>query len=66
MWTLSADGTYPRTHTLPPPFDAVPPTTLSRAFPLHHTDAVQSHISSGAALLFELRFYVDVHEWVFY
>lgn len=55
VWTLSAHvasaRTRTHTHPLTPPFEAVPPTTLSRALPLHHTNAVQSHISNGAAAL---------------
>lgn len=38
-------------HVHTPLFDAVPPNTLSRALPLHHSDAVQNHFSNGVAAL---------------
>lgn len=57
-------GTY--SHILTPLFDAVPLTTLSRALPLHHSDAVQKHISNGVAALWTviLRWCVRALVWV--
>lgn len=40
-----------RTHTPHTLFDAVSPTTPSRALPLHHSDAVQKYISKGVTAL---------------
>lgn len=48
---ISRYGICTYSHILTPLFDAVPLTTLSRALPLHHSDAVQKHISNGVAAL---------------